>query len=470
LLEGLEISIIKYSELEQTKRIDSEFVQKRFLQTEKLLKSQSHIFLESILVSITDGKHGGVDFKDNGVLFLRNTNIKANQIDLTDKRFISVEESSETIRAELSEDDILITTIGSIIGESVVVPKGFPRATINQNLVKIVLQDKHMACYISSLLNSTYGSSQIYKYATGNIWLLVNYPNLKKLIIPLFSDSFYAEITEVHDRANYYLNKSKALYIQAENLLLQEIGLIDFTPSRETLNIKRYKESFGVTGRIDAEYYQPKYEQVIETVKQKSHDVLGSLVHITKSIEPGSDAYAEVGLPFLRVSDYNKYGMREAEKKLSKHFCTENALDIAALKPHKGTILFSKDGTLGIAYLLRENLDAVTSSAILHLSILDTKKLIPEYLTLVLNSSIVQMQAERDSGGSIIVHWRIAEIKEVVIPIIDIDKQKEIANLVEESFKLKKQSEKLLDTAKRAVEIAIEQSEAAALKFISRNS
>jgi restriction endonuclease S subunit len=67
----------------------------------------------------------------------------------------------------------------------------------------------------------------------------------------------------------------------------------------------------------------------------------------------------------------------------------------------------------------------------------------PEYLTLVLNSQLVQMQAERDSGGSIILHWRINEIEKVLIPTIDLKIQKEIGQLVEESFLLKTKSEKI---------------------------
>lgn len=93
----------------------------------------------------------------------------------------------------------------------------------------------------------------------------------------------------------------------------------------------------------------------------------------------------------------------------------------------------------------------------------------PEYLTLVLNSELVQLQAERDAGGSIILHWRVSEIENVVLPIIDFNKQKEISDLVEESFKLKKQSEQLLETAKRAVEIAIEEDEEKAIEFIDKN-
>jgi len=79
------------------------------------------------------------------------------------------------------------------------------------------------------------------------------------------------------------------------------------------------------------------------------------------------------------------------------------------------------------------------------------------------------MQAERDAGGSIILHWRVSEIENVVVPVIDYDKQQQIANLIEQSFALKKQSENLLETAKKAVELAIEQDEEAALRYIRDN-
>jgi len=78
------------------------------------------------------------------------------------------------------------------------------------------------------------------------------------------------------------------------------------------------------------------------------------------------------------------------------------------------------------------------------------------------------MQAERDVGGSIILHWRIEEIKNTLIPVADIESQRKISTLIEQSFMLKAQSEDLLGAAKRTVEIAIEQDEKAALKFLEK--
>lgn len=136
------------------------------------------------------------------------------------------------------------------------------------------------------------------------------------------------------------------------------------------------------------------------------------------------------------------------------------------LKPKKDTILLTKDGSCGIAYKTNEDMDIITSGAILHLTVTDTEVL-PDYLTLVLNSITTQMQAERDAGGSIIQHWKPSEIEEVLIPILPLSIQEEIDRDIVESYKLREESKKLLENAVKAVEIAIESGEDKALEFLN---
>jgi len=102
---------------------------------------------------------------------------------------------------------------------------------------------------------------------------------------------------------------------------------------------------------------------------------------------------------------------------------------------------------------------------LLHLRI-NSKELLPDYLTLVLNSKVTQMQAERDAGGSIIQHWRPDQIHNVVIPIIPMEQQKELVKDIQKSFQLREQSNQLIIVARTAVEIAIEKDEKTALKYI----
>lgn len=59
-------------------------------------------------------------------------------------------------------------------------------------------------------------------------------------------------------------------------------------------------------------------------------------------------------------------------------------------------------------------------------------------------------------------------MKGTVIPTLPKKKQAQIQQKVTESFNLRKQSRRLLEYAKRAVEIAIEQDEQAALDWLER--
>jgi restriction endonuclease S subunit len=80
---------------------------------------------------------------------------------------------------------------------------------------------------------------------------------------------------------------------------------------------------------------------------------------------------------------------------------------------------------------------------------------------------LVQMQSERDAGGSIIKHWKPSEIAEVLIPIIDMSIQTKIEENIKTSFALKEESKALLELAKRAVEVAIEEGEDVAMEMLN---
>lgn len=251
------------------------------------------------------------------------------------------------------------------------------------------------------------------------------------------------------------INKLQSLIIQEERhaawLLLAEIGVLPEI-EEENKTVKAYKKlsnSFLSSGRLDAEYYQPKYDYLFSHLSKFPTSTIGELTEIRKSIEPGSDAYKETGVPFIRVSDLSKFGLSDTTIYLD----AENYSDV--IQPQKDTILLSKDGSVGIAYKVDEPLDVITSGAILHLS-LKTTDVLPDYLTLVLNSPIVRLQAERDAGGSIIQHWKPSEIENVIVPVLPIPVQREITRKIQDSFRLRKESKELLNEAKRKVELTIE--------------
>ncbi len=468
-MEGLEISEILLSDLpigNKTFRIDSEFFKKEYLDLFEIINSHNLDKLSDVSSWITQGSNPV--FSEEGIHCLTGRNINKGRVNYSNSDYVSDNEYNSLKRFQIKKGDTLVTLKGKgSIGKIGYVTE--ETKSIFSRDVGVIRPSKINSAYVNAYILSEYGGKIIERGETGGTGqstLTVSY--LKDMDIPRFN--IENEIGNLIIKSESILKKSKSLYHQAEQLLLKEIGLEDFKPSEEGINIKSFQDSFISSGRLDAEYYQPKYEETIEKVKKKPYDLLKNIVSIKKSVEVGSSNYGESNIPFLRVADFSKQGITESQRFLSESYVEKNKALVESLKPKKGTILFSKDGSVGTAYHLRKDFEGITSGAILHLNLKINKNIVPEYLTLVLNSEIVQMQAERDAGGSIILHWRTDEIKNVVVPIINYEIQTQIASLVEESFSLKSKSEKLLSLAKEAVEMAIEQSEEKALSFIEQET
>ena len=272
-----------------------------------------------------------------------------------------------------------------------------------------------------------------------------------------------AALTKKMGKAAQMREKAGSLLREADSKLLKGIGLDDWRPSGDAWAVKTFSESLGASGRLDAAYYLPKYDQLLDALRQAGCVPLGELADIRKSIEPGSDAYRENGIPFLRVADFTKFGFSDPAVFLDPN---EHREILAELGPKKDSVLLTKDGTVGIAFKAEDNMEAITSSAFLHLTVRAKAPVSPDYLALALNSMPVQMQAERDMGGIVIAHWRPDQIRAVLIPLPPPEEQRVLDKLSRESFLLRRESKRILNAAVRAVECAVEKGEKEGLKLL----
>jgi type I restriction enzyme M protein len=95
----------------------------------------------------------------------------------------------------------------------------------------------------------------------------------------------------------------------------------------------------------------------------------------------------------------------------------------------------------------------------------------PIYLAVFINSLAGQMQVEqRLHGSSGQIELYPSDIADFTVGVAPEAKQKEIRQIVESGFASKQRATQLLDAAKRAVEIAIENSEVAALAHLKAYS
>ena len=478
MLNGLEAVELKLSEILENEndsfRFDSEYFKKEILIAYKNLKEKPFYLNRdiSLIKSGTTPKERDEELKE-GVVLLKTNDIRNNILLDEKENFFYIDDSTDEKMksSRLKKGDVLINIVGAttdVIGRVSLILENFPKANITQAMAFCrIRQNTLREEYLFIFLQTYYGQIQIKRLARPTGQYNLNLEEIAKILIPRLDINFQTNIETLVKSSYQKLEDSKAFYKEAEELLLKKLDLLNFKPSEENIAIKSFKDSFLFTGRLDSEYYQPKYDKLITHIKKTKFDKLDNIVNIKKSIEPGSEAYQDEGIPFIRVSNITKSGITGTEIHLSKDILKEE--DLKKLYPTKDTILLSKDGTVGIAYKIKNEIEMITSGALLHLMI-KRDDVLPEYLTLVLNSLIVQLQADRDAGGSIIKHWKPSEIQEVLIPIIDISIQIEIEEKIKKSFELKEESKKLLDLAKQVVEVAIEKNEDEAIKIIDEAS
>ncbi len=114
----------------------------------------------------------------------------------------------------------------------------------------------------------------------------------------------------------------------------------------------------------------------------------------------------------------------------------------------------TKDATPGIAHVLKEPIEGIIASGVMHLKLKEDIE--AEYLALCINCIIGQKQIERDAGGSIIAHWKPEQIKKLQVPILPKSTQQKIADLVHHSHQARRKAKELLEKAKKEVEELIE--------------
>ena len=117
-------------------------------------------------------------------------------------------------------------------------------------------------------------------------------------------------------------------------------------------------------------------------------------------------------------------------------------------QPKAGDILFTKDGTLGISYLVKEDKECVMSSAFLRCFLKAKYKDFEKgFLVLFFNSAPCKLQVERLSGGAVISHLKPSDFEKIKLPLFDNSIQTQIAKKIQKSFQLRKESETLYDEA-----------------------
>ena len=470
MLEGLEATIVKYSELtfeNHTFRIDSEYFKKEYLQNIYQIKNFNNGFqkLGNFIKNMTGGATPlGAEYPSEGIIFIRVQNIMQNYFNLNDVVCISKEQNNEIKRSQLLERDVLLTITGVSYGKSAVVTKELAGANINQHSVKITLNSNLSPYFLSTFLNSKFGKLQSDKNVVGITRPALDYQAIKEFIIPNLSIDFQYLIEKTIIESEKLIAHSQSLYTQAEQTLLQILGLSNWQPTEESKVIKKFSQSFALSGRLDAEYYQPKFWEIEAKIKTFQN----GWKYLSDCVTMDDENFTPLGNYEYRYIELADIGNSGEITSFTKDLGANLPSRARRLVKTNDVIVSSIEGSLTKCALVTEEYDNALCSNGFY--VFKSKEILPEVLLLIFKSEPFQELMKRRCSGTILTAINSDELKTIPIPILPMDTQKELANQIQQSFKLRQESSKLIDIAKQAVEIAIEQDEQTAMKFIKDNT
>ena len=455
----MQYSIVYFSEvnLHKDKRLDAEHYHPWHLENLRKIKENAQPLSEFIIHISGGATPLGAVYPEEGIPFLRVQNIMPNYISDSGIKHLSPSQNQEILRSQLKKDDVLLTITGVSYGKSAVVTDEFVGANINQHSVKMTVRNI-VPYFLSVFLNCKYGYSQSTRHVVGITRPALDYSAIKSFLIPDLDRKFQETIASYCSQAEKSKENSKQCYREAQTLLLTELGLADWQPKHQLTFVKTFTDTKHAE-RIDADYFQPKYDEIengIENYSHKSTKVRDEFKQNKSTFEVDPEKlyrYVEIGS--VNVST----GEIVAEEVLGKDLPV-NAKRVL----RKGDIIVSKVRTYRGAITIVQEDGYVGSGAFCVLR--ENGQINKETLLACLHSKLFLTWSWKPNTGTSYPTLNDDDILDFSIPILPKDKQAEIEQKVTESFNSRKHAKHLLEHAKRAVEIAIEQDEQTAIDWL----
>ncbi len=446
-------SFINKSQLEGAQRLDADYYQPEYLEMEEKLTSLETKTIDELSKSVISfGAYSltsYIEWQDSGIPYINVGDIHDGYIELSDIKYISEKVDEILQKSRVVNGQVLLTMAGTI-GNAAVVHNLSGRANANQAIAKITPLNTISRYYLAAFLNSKYGLLQTQREIVSSVQANIFLGQIKKFKVPIFDPKTTNDISSRYMSFLNELENSKSLYSQAENLFLEELGLKDFRFPEDLIYIVNYSDTDRVN-RIDADYFQPKYEVLETKLKKYGSKVFEEIVvNVPATFNPlikPDDSFKYVELANINssigvIDGYEELLGKEAPSRAKR------------MLKNGDVIVSSVEGSLEKVALIDSSEEGYLAST--GFFQLRSKEILPEALLVLSRSLVFQMQLKKRCAGTILTAVPKESISDILIPLIPKPTQQKIADLVKKSHEARKKSKQLLEEAKRKVEEMIE--------------
>lgn len=310
--------------------------------------------------------------------------------------------------------------------------------------------------YLVAFLSSTFGVWDIRRRARHSInQTNVNPEEVKEIPIPLLSDRLQRAIKSCFDRATGDLLDATQSVEQAETVLLHALDLQSWKASEPLSYVRNSNEAFAA-GRLDAEFFTPSVRNMLARLGRDGltiQDVAPARKERFIPATSGDFHYIEIGgIGADGTAQAECLPQREAPSRATQ-FVRAGDVVTSTVRPVRrlsAVIDADQDG-----YVCSSGFVVLQPRAIRSDVLLTYLRLPPVCALMDLHTSASMYPA-------------ISEVDLLALPIPNVSAatQQAIEKSALAARQAKQRATQLLDAAKRAVEIAIEQDERSALAYL----
>lgn len=398
-----------------------------------------------LLKCISDGEHAGQKFVDKGIMFIKNSSIKNFQISRYDGFYIEESKHKKQVKSALKKGDVLLTTIG-YLGASAVVPEDLGEANINQNLVRMEINQQLInPYYLSAYLNSKLTKNQINNMFAGNIQPILTHKKIKDLYIIYPKDKTKSDkIVENLKKAEECEAESIKLIEEALNLFNTKVKIDSNSINKRSVFSIKSTQLRNIDNLWSCKYFRFNMSDEIKNLNNEFKTIYlnDDVIELTSGKEAGSSNYISYmdknidDVPFIRTSDLFNYDIdMYPDNYVPLEIKEKYKLDVK-----KGDILFTKDGKIGEVAMMADNYNILMCAGITRIRVKDDYKDIisNEYLFTAMLSNLFKDQVkQRIVYSSTIPHLRPERLKTIKLPILDKESMDDISSLIKKAFELK---------------------------------
>ncbi len=456
-MEGLEVSIVPSRLLNDEFRFEAQFFRKRFLHDDDALARNELVELGTF-ANVTDGPHGyhEVD-EDSPIAMLTARSASDWFADRSAADTIAEWVDKANRRSSLESGDLILASRGTVGNCALVIPECLP-ANIDQDVGRISFKEGPPVNpeYLNAYLNCTFGQDHIHRQASGMVQQGISLAKIRAIPVPIFSARFQDSIRDCALEALAQRRQSAASTEEAEATLLAALGLAGWSPPEPLSYTARAADAL-TAARLDAQFYAPRIRALLDVLGRDSRSV-------SDIARPRRDRFSAKKCDTFH---YIEIGDVEGGGGVSANLLdSADAPSRATWHVRTGDVLTSTVRPIRrLSAIVAPDQDRYVASS--GFAVLQPTAVSPEVLMTFLRLPVICELMDLFASASMYPAISEADILGLPVPMIPTDVGDAVTAAVQSAFTARARSRALLSSAKRAVEIAIEDSEEVALAYLA---